>query len=460
MLGGISVWFWPLLVGVPLAGVVLCLLGWRGRLVDSRPYCRGCRFCVEGVGSATCPECGRDLGRKRAVRTGRRVRRRAMLLPGALLLLVTVVGVGAAVWGAATSFNYNTIKPVWMLEMESSSAHAATSAGSWRELAERVGDDRLAAGTVDRLVDAALNMQRAPMHPWSPEIGDFVEAARAKGMLDDERWFAYYREGISLAVVTRSLVAPGSPVPTELRVSSGRLSSRSSLFLGIGTLRLRDRDGDVITQRECGSRMGLSSGGSGTTRLAIQTGLPAGVFEGVLDVSLSLREGFAGTEAHAWQSPFPVKFELAPGGAVAVEPAPDAATDRQLVKAFGVGRLHVEQVENSLTTLYLELRVDAIPMACSFDIIAVVDGREVVAGEMALPASGGHSAYGLPLRIHGFAADELTLILRTNPEHAADTVDITSVWDGEIVLGPSQVTGVKTIGRPAGVTDTSPAGTP
>ncbi|MFN5497235.1 MAG: hypothetical protein ACK5C3_11755, partial [bacterium] len=48
----------------------------RGRPVGWQPVCRRCKHDLRGVdpGKGTCPECGADLTRSGAVRTGGRVR--------------------------------------------------------------------------------------------------------------------------------------------------------------------------------------------------------------------------------------------------------------------------------------------------------------------------------------------------------------------------------------------------
>ena len=72
----------PIVALLALAiGLTLALIGWRGRRVDDHPVCRKCRFDLAGVYPAneTCPECGRDLAGRRAVRIGNRRHKRLPL---------------------------------------------------------------------------------------------------------------------------------------------------------------------------------------------------------------------------------------------------------------------------------------------------------------------------------------------------------------------------------------------
>ncbi len=64
----------------------------RRRRNAGQPYCRHCNYCLTGVASASCPECGRDtMGRGRVV--GRRIRRRVATLT--CMILASLI---ASIW--------------------------------------------------------------------------------------------------------------------------------------------------------------------------------------------------------------------------------------------------------------------------------------------------------------------------------------------------------------------------
>src|SRR5437762_1185999 len=104
-------------------GTACLLAGLRGRRIDDHPVCRRCRFDLIGVypssaAMARCPECGADLGHRRAVRIGQRRRRKLAVSLGVGLLLA-VSGVGAVLgWSAAKGPAMNPYKPSWWLEAE------------------------------------------------------------------------------------------------------------------------------------------------------------------------------------------------------------------------------------------------------------------------------------------------------------------------------------------------------
>jgi len=119
------------------AAVGLGLLAWglRGRVVDRRPYCRGCRFELTGLSpEGACPECGRSLAGERAVRIGRRQRRWRVVAAGAALCLPMAAWwsvIGAA---AAQGTDYRRWVPAgWLVTRVADSDEATAAGADWAE---------------------------------------------------------------------------------------------------------------------------------------------------------------------------------------------------------------------------------------------------------------------------------------------------------------------------------------
>src|SRR5688500_14362576 len=103
-----------------VAGLLLVLVGRRGRRVDDHPLCRRCGFDLfaKPADSTACPECGADVTRRprRAVRIGHRVRRGKLVLAGALLMVVSSAGLGTSGVRWARSVDWQAHKPAdWLL---------------------------------------------------------------------------------------------------------------------------------------------------------------------------------------------------------------------------------------------------------------------------------------------------------------------------------------------------------
>src|SRR5690349_8575504 len=93
---------WLALLACTAFSVALIYLGLRGRRVDDHPLCRRCGYDLVGLPSdgsgRVCPECGSDLHRRRAIRTGHRARRRGQVAAGAALLAPCLAVLGFVGW--------------------------------------------------------------------------------------------------------------------------------------------------------------------------------------------------------------------------------------------------------------------------------------------------------------------------------------------------------------------------
>ncbi len=105
---------------IALAGVVVAVLGWRGRRPGSRRWCPRCGYDLSDSESRTCPECGFSSTNEADFR--RRRRRWWVVIVGLLIVAVASgFAVGTGVAGATTRL----LGPEWTL-LESRSL-----AGGW-----------------------------------------------------------------------------------------------------------------------------------------------------------------------------------------------------------------------------------------------------------------------------------------------------------------------------------------
>ena len=224
---------WLIIAGlVFLLGIALLTLGLRGRRVDDHPFCRRCRYDLSGLGEKpeTCPECGRDLTKRRTVRFGRRRKRPLLIAPGAALLLAGLIGAGVVAWPAARDFDWNTIKPVWWLKREALGGATATADAARTEIYRRLVRDDLSASQARDLADTALSLQADIDLPWSGQWGNLFELAWHHGHVDDAALQQYFRnafiEGIEFAAAPRArqngklAFAVKTPLPRAAGASS------------------------------------------------------------------------------------------------------------------------------------------------------------------------------------------------------------------------------------------------
>jgi hypothetical protein len=161
-----------------MAGVILFILGTLGlaliargvvgRRVGDRPYCRGCRYDLSGILSTaeSCPECGSSLSPKNAVVRGIRKRRLASLVLGLILVLAASGTIGTSAWAKANNFDFNTIKPTWILLGEMERGDEWQDTGATYEVAQRLMAGSLSDTSIDRYAQAVLDKASPSTMPY------------------------------------------------------------------------------------------------------------------------------------------------------------------------------------------------------------------------------------------------------------------------------------------------------
>jgi hypothetical protein len=208
-----------------IAGLVLLLVGLRGRVIDDHPLCRRCGFDLTGKpqDSDRCAECGTDVTTPQAVRIGHRQRRSrplwagvALLVPACLVLVVSAV----AVIGQVDLMPW---KPAWLLQWDAEGGDSRTSDRAYAELTRRLKAGSLSKDRIQSLVADAMRRQVDPALAWSNARGDFVADAYVAGQITNELWVRYVRQGIKLELQARPTVRVGDPIPTGIAVRALRI---------------------------------------------------------------------------------------------------------------------------------------------------------------------------------------------------------------------------------------------
>ncbi|MEO0586024.1 MAG: hypothetical protein AAF078_00130 [Planctomycetota bacterium] len=198
------VFFW---VGLAVAGALGLgglVLGWRGRLVGSAPHCRGCGFNLTGIvvdgmaSDATCPECGRGLASRHAVRIGERRRRWGVAGVSGLVLLLVMGTVGLRVAAASSYATVVAFAPtpvlMWVYQGDATARD---------ELVKRIDAGSMSRAATDAIVSHALAMQANAAVPWEQGWGEAIEAAWRAGQLSQADVEAYLLGGVSVVIRAR-----------------------------------------------------------------------------------------------------------------------------------------------------------------------------------------------------------------------------------------------------------------
>jgi hypothetical protein len=224
-------------VGATAISLLLLRRALKGRRVDDHPVCAKCRYDLFGLSApATCPECGADLARPRAIDIGRRTPRPLVVYTALATLLLSLAAL--AFWTRTTYqvFSLDTNKPTWWLMHRIDDRNSPIRDAAVTELRRRLQFAKLAPAQIDKIADRALTLQADDKTPWQPIWGAFLESARDTNKLDEARWQRYLRQAIPLAVADhRKVVRRGDPIPFRVRQGPARTSTDARFFLQYAT---------------------------------------------------------------------------------------------------------------------------------------------------------------------------------------------------------------------------------
>ena len=232
-------------LSLAVVGLVLLVFGvrrWRGRRVGEAPTCGRCEYDLTGlVGGdapvAVCPECGGDLREPGAVRKGpRKIRGRTGMIVAVVGAGMFVAGMsmgGNQAWNWSQAYNWNKVKPVWLLHRQARDSKAVGGVVVLDELILRLEADRLSARAVKPIIDTALERQADLAIPWNRQWGDFVSGASKRELVTDSQEDRYLAGVIVLGSAVRPWVYPGEPVPVSFSIAELRCSGAERFYAHI-----------------------------------------------------------------------------------------------------------------------------------------------------------------------------------------------------------------------------------
>ena len=174
---------------VLLLGLIVVIRGFRGRLMNDHPHCRGCGFDLHGItleSSTRCPECGRLISTGgQSTRIGRRKKKRGLLAFGILLTFFGLVGVSYPMWSKIPAWS----KINWYEHLPESLVLKMATNGNTEAL--DVFHDRLIPGEVSdatlmTLVEHALSLIDDETIIWDERWGNVILYAFITEKIPDE----------------------------------------------------------------------------------------------------------------------------------------------------------------------------------------------------------------------------------------------------------------------------------
>ncbi len=214
-----------------LVGLLLIVIGWRGRRVSDTPVCGDCGFDLSSVlpDGVTCPECGGGLKRAKGVKHGLRKKRPVVLTLGIVLAGFPLALAASVALGSAVGVDWSAHKPVWLLSWEAEQGGATAIDALARELVRRDTAGTLTGADVERAAHAILDVQKNENAIWDDRLGDFIEQQVVRGTLGGDVKTAFDLNAVRISFEARERVALGGPVQLEAKIDSVRAGTGTQI---------------------------------------------------------------------------------------------------------------------------------------------------------------------------------------------------------------------------------------
>lgn len=352
------------------------------------------------------------------------------------MLCVSTIG-GVIGWATASQFDWNTVKPTWWLLADADDPIAGKAA--LIELDRRLGDGSLSALQVNGIVDRAIKLQADWSKPWPVEWGNFIDTARNAGLVDDERWKRYIKQGIQFEIVVRPKVHANGIVPVLAR-HKHRLSNNTDFWIRAKTKSFAI--GSAISRDFHGRGWGASgSGGGGTSTKRfslnrLEQPLEPGEYPIKYELGLKVSVGFAqdAPVVHEWDVEFADKVQIVDANAQTVTLVRDPSLQQQVKAALSVRSFRIRNGDRSSPSLVVD--VNNSPVDVAFEVF-IDDGQQDVwsMGSIYVKknikhgwhvSKGENPIFELPATVD--------LIFKPSVESAKSSVDIFKIWGEEVVV--------------------------
>jgi hypothetical protein len=435
------------LVLCAVAGVLLLVVGLRGRRVDDHPLCRKCRFNLRGAPASSdrCPECGHDIRGPRGTVVGHHVKRRLPLVAGLLLIVLSLTPMGVVGVVAARGIDWRTKVPTWYVLLEARGTIPGWREAAAMELYGREVASKLTETQKDAFAETLVMLHGDPSVQWQSFWGDFLAQRIVDDKLPQESRERFLNNLLGrVSVKMRNTIRQGGPVAIHIRFD---FHQRGILSFSIPLV------ADFSTQE----RQLLVDGKPQPPLTAFTTSsfrFNSGGAMHIQDSSDCWKTLAPGTYRVEWSLPLHVMVQ--PAGQPSREvfmPAlkvsqdvtilPSDQTDVKRIRSESLrptfeAALELQKITlgkgNSMTMLSIGWK-QPLPVAVSYKVFVRQNGNEHYIYSLShaanLPA--GQHGYGVSRDDH-LVAGPADVIFRPDEEAARTTPDIFEIWDGEIVV--------------------------
>jgi hypothetical protein len=283
--------------------------------------------------------------------------------------------------------------------------------------------------------------------PWIEGWGNLVEYVHANKKLPPEQWQRYIRQAACLSIHVRPTVRRGDLVPVYLRAQCrGGFGLRGMVLVEYDCASISVSGQPLSLPRSSPIRRGSFVIHPGQMNLGAFLLLDADVLSKLTDGPQQLGV-VLDVRLHDTPATPPVVLEgrtLECAWALATQPTV-SLVDRPELRAAVEQSLRADPIgagvrpsDGTATPGLLHVSVNANhpPMDLAFDMFLRFEGREVPMGSVefrSAQSSGSEISTDLDV-LRGAHPDHVDVILRPSIRAAANTLDITSIWNVEVVL--------------------------
>ncbi len=430
----------------PILGLVMLVLGLRGKRLDYHPVCRRCGYDLVGSPNPRerCPECGAGLLGDHAVRVGNRHKQPLPVVMGTLLITLSVGLLCVQLLGT----NLDPYKPFWLLRLEATTPAMGSKGGALNELLTRTQSSSLSTSQLDSLMSAVLQVQADASIPWDETWGDVFAELFTQGVGAPAQHEKFAKGVYRFEMIIRPRVRLGERISirTPYRYNRGH---------GDQARYYRVQPRGRVTIGELSYQLGVSTSGAmmgeGSSRTSLHTDRPPfnqlaiGSHELRLVQPIEIRLG-------GETGPLIGRFELLESDTFKIASAdtddielfkdPQAAASMETGISIRQKRIKVRPRRNNperfIADVVVNLHGTTAPFA--YRVIAQSGDHEVDLGWIAYNGPMNNHSHGTdgdwPSEL---TADHVDLLFRPDTDAARNTVDIYRILDHEFVIEDVEV---------------------
>lgn len=414
-----------------ISGIVLLVLGWRGKRTGSEPRCARCGYILLHIESARCPECGAEIAVVGTV-TGKRKRRWWLASLGAAMLVLAVMLVYRPAADFIAGIYWYQYKPeTWVFRDMDEPGPPGVRA--MYELTGRDSNGKLSPAGQQRLIESALHELESS---GKSRLLRYLGAACAAGRLDPQQQQRFVDHVYQMTLSIRPIVGEGEGVPLQVDRKALLRSIDGGLFSCMFGQQERRVDGTTVAPPDDSDY----SQGDTQRSIAPSGGLGEHVLEQdmICDVSYythGSREPRAiGTSKATLKASYLV---VRPEELPAIELLESESLRTELSSALKVNEVKAYQFyaeENPRERVWFArvgLRVKTLPCDIGFDVFLKTSDGQLAIGQV-WAEKGDDSILYTEVRTAERLPEKVDVILRPSIAAARRTVAAQSIYGREI----------------------------